>query len=74
MAIVPVDKWVKWNSKKEREKKKYKETYGDLKWNWKEFELHHVKPRQYGGNNDFSYLFPTTSMHRSVVSHWWAAY
>ncbi|WP_409978469.1 HNH endonuclease signature motif containing protein [Anoxybacteroides rupiense] len=39
------------------------------------YEVHHIRPREYGGNNDYSNLIPLpSSFHRKVVNPWWTNY
>ncbi|HZU67411.1 MAG TPA: HNH endonuclease signature motif containing protein, partial [Ktedonobacteraceae bacterium] len=42
---------------------------------WKMFDIHHIKPREWGGTNDFWNLVPIDRFwHNRVVTPWWDAY
>ncbi|MCP3773526.1 HNH endonuclease [Paenibacillus sp. MZ04-78.2] len=46
-------------------------------WNWSgEFtEIHHIRPRQYGGSNDYDNLIPLEKwFHQGPVEGWWRYY
>lgn len=46
-------------------------------WNWSgEFtEIHHIRPRQYGGTNDYDNLIPLEKwFHQGPVEGWWRYY
>ncbi|AWM17244.1 HNH endonuclease [Bacillus inaquosorum] len=76
MKVIPVEDREK-RDKKIRDKYKswYKKKYGDPKWNWDDYEIHHIIPLQYGGDNDMNNLFPLKKdFHRKTVSPWWAGY
>ncbi|MGK9266459.1 HNH endonuclease [Bacillus inaquosorum] len=76
MPVIPEDD----RTKRDRNLRKkyiawYTKTYGDPKWNWDNYEVHHVIPLKYGGNNDMSILFPLDkTFHQKTVTPWWAAY
>lgn len=70
---VPVDKRAKWDSRTDRGNyiKKYIDTYGDPKWNWSSFDIHHVLPLKYGGKNNFNNLYPLPrDMHQNLLNPW----
>ncbi|ASS63843.1 MULTISPECIES: HNH endonuclease signature motif containing protein [Bacillus] len=74
---IPLEDRVKWDSSKDRDNyiKKYIEKYGNPKWKWSEFDIHHVLPREYGGNNSFNNLYPLTrDIHQQIVNPWWMKY
>lgn len=74
---IPVEDRVTWNSSTERDKyiKEYIIRYGDPKWNWSDYDLHHIIQRQYGGTNDFTNLIPLKrSYHQDIVEGWWRYY
>jgi hypothetical protein len=51
----------------------YNDNYRDL--NWSNYEVHHIRPRNYGGTNSNTNLIPLpTDFHRKVVSPWWTNY
>ncbi|KAA6447010.1 HNH endonuclease [Bacillus swezeyi] len=77
MKTVPEDKRTPWDSSKDRYAyiKKYINTYGNPKWDWHDFDIHHVIPREYGGNNAFNNLYPLPrELHQQVVNSWWFRY
>lgn len=55
--------------------KKYNSTYGnqsDAWWNIR--EIHHIRPRAYGGSDDFSNLMPVTKPQHVLITQWFANY
>ncbi|MFS8602541.1 HNH endonuclease [Priestia megaterium] len=76
MKAVPIEKRVPWNNTLRGQYiKKFIDTYGDPKWDWSTADIHHVVPREYGGTNNFSNLYPLTrELHQQVVSPWWVNY
>ena len=72
--IVPEAQRAKWGAKeragfiKEWERRGYDTPRGG----WGNYEIHHIKPRQYGGTNDFSNLTPVEkSTHKSTFNSFW---
>lgn len=58
-------------------RKKYRKWYDDKYYAlyWDDYEVHHIRPRAYYGNNDYSNLIPLTkSYHRGTVSPWFVNY
>ncbi|MFD2700803.1 HNH endonuclease signature motif containing protein [Paenibacillus shunpengii] len=60
------------------DRNKYKDwfnkTYPNV-YDWSLNEVHHMRPRNLGGTNDYSNLIPIPiHHHRSVVSPWFVAY
>ncbi|WP_166243390.1 HNH endonuclease signature motif containing protein [Paenibacillus turpanensis] len=53
---------------------KYVSTYGNPPWDWDDYDIHHIKPRNYGGTNDFSNLIPLERNFHYTVSAWWNNY
>lgn len=81
MPVAPKDKRVQWdNNTRAAYIKKYVETYGDPKkknknFNWSDYDIHHIIPREYGGTNNFNNLIPLLrSFHQQVVTPWWVNY
>ncbi|MEG7378897.1 HNH endonuclease signature motif containing protein [Bacillus subtilis] len=75
--IIPKDDREEWDSSDDRNNyiKKYIKTYGDPKWNWSGLDIHHVLPREYGGDNSFNNLFPLPrDMHQQILNPWWMKY
>ncbi|WP_254610324.1 HNH endonuclease signature motif containing protein [Bacillus tequilensis] len=73
---VPADKREKWTSTDRGNYiKKYIDKYGDPKWNWKGFDIHHVLPLKCGGKNNFDNLYPLPrDIHQNVLNRWWDKY
>ncbi len=69
MSKVPESQRVKWTS---TERKNYADRNGyDLTGT----EVHHIRPREYGGTNDDWNLIPLNpDDHRKIVSPWWVNY
>ena len=43
-------------------------------WNWSAYEIHHIRPRGYGGDNDYSNLIPLTKAKHTEFTNWWRYY
>lgn len=57
--------------------KEYSELYPNNSWNWSGTvtEIHHIRPRNLGGTNDFSNLIPLPkSFHQTIVTPWFSGY
>lgn len=55
--------------------KKYSELYPKNGYTWKDYDIHHIKPREYGGKNEFSNLIPIPrNFHVYTVNDWWRYY
>ena len=53
----------------------YKRGYTTPKGGWKLYEIHHIKPREFGGSADFENMVPLlTNIHRKYVTPWWNSY
>ncbi len=53
----------------------YKRGYTTPKGGWKLYEIHHIKPREFGGSADFENMIPLlTNIHRKYVTPWWNSY
>ncbi|MDN4620255.1 HNH endonuclease signature motif containing protein [Paenibacillus sp. PsM32] len=53
----------------------YISTYGNPNITWGGYDIHHIKPREYGGSNANSNLMPVPrNLHNSLISPWWASY
>lgn len=55
--------------------KQYIDTYGDPKIDWSLYDIHHIKPREYGGTNSFDNLMPVlrNPNHYNITS-WFRGY
>jgi hypothetical protein len=71
---VPKSDRVKWgNTQRKKYRNWYDSTYKPLKWS--EYDIHHIRPKIYGGSNNNSNLIPLKkSYHRGIVTPWWSAY
>lgn len=69
---------VEWTSNDRYEYiKKYSELHPSNGWNWNGVvtHIHHVRPRNLGGTNDYNNLIPIPrTVHEGLVSPWFAAY
>ncbi|MEK5501418.1 HNH endonuclease signature motif containing protein [Bacillus sp. FSL M8-0168] len=76
MKVVPKDKREDRDPNlRKKFKKWYIKKYGEPKWNWDNYEVHHVIPLKYGGSNDMSNFFPLEKkFHQKTVTPWWSAY
>ncbi|CAH1200624.1 hypothetical protein PAECIP111893_01510 [Paenibacillus plantiphilus] len=55
--------------------KKYSELYPKNGYKWDDYDIHHIKPREYGGTNDFNNLIPVPrNFHVYTVNDWWRYY
>jgi hypothetical protein len=54
----------------------YDNTYPNHSWIWNNgtVEIHHIRPRNYGGTNDYSNLVPIPTQRHYDVSSWWTNY
>lgn len=58
-------KYIKW----------YIDTYGNPGYDWSQYDIHHIRPREYGGTNDYYNLMPIDRWtHQNVVNPWWTNY
>ena len=77
MPVVPKENRVPWDSSVQRGIyiAHYIGTYGNPPWKWVDYDIHHVIPREYGGSNANSNLFPLIrNVHQKVLNPWWSAY
>jgi hypothetical protein len=66
-----------WDSSKDRGAyiTYYINTYGNPGWDWASYDIHHIKPREYGGGNEKSNLIPVPrSIHQQLITAWWNSY
>lgn len=53
----------------------YNQNYPNKITDWSKYQIHHMRPREYGGTNDYSNLIPLlTTYHQKTVSPWWVNY
>jgi hypothetical protein len=49
-------------------------TYGEPTGGWAQYHCHHIIPKEYGGNNNYSNLIPLEISVHKVFSKWWENY
>ncbi|MDO4799497.1 MAG: HNH endonuclease signature motif containing protein [Bacillota bacterium] len=83
MAVPPIATWTKVSnplgtlttSQLNAYKTWYQNTYNNgSALNWNDIQIHHVKPRAYGGTHAYSNLIPLHKNVHSTVTTWWANY
>lgn len=76
MPVVPAANRVPWNNTlRGNFISGYINSYGTPPWKWADYDIHHVIPREYGGSNASSNLFPVTrQIHQQTINPWWASY
>lgn len=47
---------------------------GKAPWNWDEYDIHHIRPRNYGGKNEYSNLIPLPRQTHYTFTGWWNNY
>jgi hypothetical protein len=52
----------------------YINLYGNPKWDWSNYQIHHIQPRAYGGTNDISNLIPIPASQHSLITSWFNGY
>lgn len=53
----------------------YEQTYNNgNSLNWNDVQIHHIKPRAYGGTHVYSNLMPLKTSVHTTVTTWWASY
>lgn len=53
----------------------YQNTYNNGEaLNWTNIQIHHIKPRAYGGTHAYSNLMPLNKTVHSTVTTWWTSY
>ena len=53
----------------------YQQTYNNGNpLNWTDVQIHHIKPRAYGGTHTYSNLMPLKSSVHTTITTWWASY
>lgn len=75
---VPLDKRVGWDSSKDRYgfiKEWHDRGFPEPKGGWGKYDIHHIKPREYGGDNSFDNLVPVErTVHQQQFNPWWQGY
>jgi len=53
----------------------YRRGYETPEGGWDKYEIHHIKPREFGGENAFENLIPVLKeVHRKIITPWWMSY
>ena len=53
----------------------YRRGYQTPEGGWDLYEIHHIKPREFGGSSDFENMVPLLKdIHRKDVTPWWNSY
>lgn len=53
----------------------YRRGYETPEGGWDLYEIHHIKPREFGGSSEFENMIPLLKdVHRKVVTPWWNGY
>ncbi len=54
----------------------FNKTYNNGKdpWDWGDYEIHHIRPRNFGGNNDNANLIPLPKATHLTFTSWWRNY
>lgn len=68
------DTWTTY--KRDKYRQWYADTYyaGKVPWNWKDYNIHHIRPLQYGGLSDNGNLIPLTIEQHNKFTTWWKSY
>lgn len=83
ILAVPATTWTKvanpvaWTSNDLYYYRKYYENAynGGQPMDWSNLQVHHMKPRAYGGQNSYDNLIPVpTTLHQQTITPWWANY
>jgi len=75
--VVPTNERVEWNSKTQGDfiKECYDRGYTTPEGGWDKYDIHHIKPREYGGTNDFWTLLPVErKVHQTEFNPFWSGY
>jgi hypothetical protein len=75
---VPKDQRVQWDSRTDRGAfitKWYDQGYSTPPGGWGAYDIHHIDPKEFGGNNSFWNLVPVYRPdHQQQLTPWWNAY
>lgn len=76
-AVTPVAERVSWEKPdRDRYIKYFNETYnnGKAPWDWEQYQVHHIRPRKFGGTNIYSNLIPIPKDIHYKFNGWWNNY
>lgn len=74
---VPKDQRVEWNNQTRADyiKEWYDRGYKTPEGGWDKYDIHHIKPREYGGDNSFDNLVPVErTLHQNEFNPFWLGY
>jgi hypothetical protein len=77
LTKVPVSQRVPWGGKERGDyiKEWYDRGYSTPEGGWSGYDIHHIRPREYGGTNDFDNLVPIPrDVHQQQFNSWWRDY
>jgi len=62
-----------WGAQERNEfiKEWYRRGYETPRGGWSEYDIHHIKPREYGGTNDFWNLTPVARDTHKILNSFW---
>lgn len=74
---VPKDQRVEWNNDRRGDyiKEWYERGYETPEGGWEKYDVHHIRPREFGGNNSFDNLVPVERrLHQTKFNPFWFGY
>lgn len=77
LAKVPVSQRAPWGSQERGAfiKQWYDQGFSTPEGGWSGYDIHHIRPREYGGTNDFDNLVPIPrDVHQTLFNSWWRDY
>lgn len=77
LAKVPTSQRVPWDGKDRAAfiKEWYDRGYSTPEGGWSGYDIHHIRPREFGGTNDFDNLVPIPrDVHQQLFNSWWRDY
>ena len=77
LKVVPKSQRVVWDNQTRGAfiKEWYDRGFKTPEGGWELYDIHHIRPREYGGTNAFENLTPVLrTIHNSVVTPWWAPF
>lgn len=77
LTKVPVSQRAPWGGKERGAyiKQWYDRGYSTPEGGWSGYDVHHIRPREYGGTNDFDNLVPIPrDVHQQQFNSWWRDY
>lgn len=74
---VPKDQRVEWNNQTRMDyiKEWYDKGYKTPEGGWAKYDIHHIKPKEYGGDNSFENLVPVErKLHQNEFNKFWLGF